>query len=1086
MAASPLGQVLHYLRQFAGATGGEVGDGELLDRFTLQKDDTAFDQLVNRHGRMVLGVCRSFLNDAHDAEDAFQATFLVLVRSARSVRKQSSLSSWLYGVAYRTALKARAAAARRRREEQVAAMYHPLFDSMSPESDDDRPVLAEELERLPEKYRTPMLLCYLEGKTTEETAQQLGWPKGTVTSRLMRGRDLLRNRLVRRGVTLSVAGIPMALGEVTASAAVSAPLAQATLQVAHLYAASPLATGSIPPAVANLTEGVLKDMFHTKLKNIAALLAVILALGAGGAWVYVTAADSLNGDKKPVVPVVRTAQSGSWSVPTTWEGGQVPTGNVRVLVREGHRVLYDIKATQAIRSLTISGTVAFAQDKDTRLDAGLIKIQPGEDPSEDGFDCEAHVSAPDAAKPRPALEVGTPDQPLPAKHSALIRLVYIEGMEKESCPAIVCCGGRMDFHGAPLSRTWVKLGANAKKGDAMIMLAEAVSGWKIGDRIIVTGTERTPTSGQSNAGPDPKGTTTEERTIQAIDGNQLTLNAPLEHGHLGDGLYRGEVANLSRNVVIESADPGGERGHTMYHKYSAGAISYAEFRHLGKPGVLGRYALHYHLVGDTMRGSYVIGASIWDSGNRWLTIHGTNYLIVRDNVGYKSKGHGFFLEDGTEVYNVLDRNLAVAARIAKPLPKQVIAFDKNDGAGFWWANSLNTFTRNVATENGEYGFRYEAMEPMVLPIQQPDGSRKALDIRTLPFVRFDDNEGHSQTGKYEVKMGTSGHKDGVGPDTKHPYIIRNLLVWNSHYAFDTKMPCVMIDGLRMAKTVYGYRALDCDNHVYRNITLGGDTQIPFSAMSTGPRPSTIDPWHRVLHDQGGYMGGNLRITVDGLTFENISGTGEAEAMISVFDVGAVAKVAHFRNVKQEGRRDGPYGQRALVYTSPVVSILPKEPQDVTPVYLHDHYGSGRHAKVVWAHSKDFANDGLKYHEEKPLTRHAPTSYVKGDTAVAEVSNVEFPKLLDPVDDLPPTTVITHVHKAADGKLTVRGSTADNGTVKRVLVNGSEAKATAANFSEWEITLENLSSGSLKLEAHAEDEAGNVEKRPHVLMVNVAK
>src|SRR5262249_13049455 len=126
-------------------------------------------------------------------------------------------------------------------------------------------------------YRTPMLLCYLEGKTTEETAQQLGWPKGTVTSRLMRGRDLLRNRLVRRGVTLSVAGIPMALGEVTASAAVSAPLAQATLQVAHLYAASPLATGTVPASVATLTEGVLKDMFHTKLKNIAALLAVILA-----------------------------------------------------------------------------------------------------------------------------------------------------------------------------------------------------------------------------------------------------------------------------------------------------------------------------------------------------------------------------------------------------------------------------------------------------------------------------------------------------------------------------------------------------------------------------------------------------------------------------------------------------------------------------------------------------------------------------------------------------------------------------------------------------------------------------------------
>src|SRR5436309_3308604 len=154
------------------------------------------------------------------------------------------------------------------------------------------------------------------------------------------------------------------------------------------------------------------------------------------------------------------------------------------------------------------------------------------------------------------------------------------------------------------------------------------------------------------------------------------VRRPWEHDHLGTDQYRGEVANLSRNVVVESADPKGERGHTMYHRNSAGSISYAEFRHLGKEGVLGRYSLHYHLAGDTMRGSYVLGASIWDSGNRWLTIHGTNYLVVRDCVGYRSAGHGFFLEDGTEVDNVLDRNLAVGARPAPKLPGQVLPFHR--------------------------------------------------------------------------------------------------------------------------------------------------------------------------------------------------------------------------------------------------------------------------------------------------------------------------------------------------------------------------------------------------------------------------
>jgi hypothetical protein len=125
---------------------------------------------------------------------------------------------------------------------------------------------------------------------------------------------------------------------------------------------------------------------------------------------------------------------------------------------------------------------------------------------------------------------------------------------------------------------------------------------------------------------------------------------------------------------------------------------------------------------------------------------------------------------------VLDRNLAVQAYHGKRLKGQVLGFDNNDGAGFWWANSLNTFTRNVAVENGQYGFRYEAMEPLVLPIQQPDGSEKKIDIRTLPFVRFDDNEGHSQTGLYDVKLGDESNANPSVPATSRPFIAENLKV----------------------------------------------------------------------------------------------------------------------------------------------------------------------------------------------------------------------------------------------------------------------------------------------------------------------
>src|SRR5262249_40382977 len=159
---------------------------------------------------------------------------------------------------------------------------------------------------------------------------------------------------------------------------------------------------------------------------------------------------------------------------------------------------------------------------------------------------------------------------------------------------------------------WVKLGRTARAGDDTVTLAEPAGGWGVGNRVIVTATQRvrreraTLRSGQGN---DSMKAFTEERTIRAIEGTTVTLDRPLSEDHPGEGNYPGEVANLSRNVVIESADPASAqtRGHTMYHRGSAGSVSYAEFRHLGKEGVLGKYSLHFHLIGDTMRGSSVIG-----------------------------------------------------------------------------------------------------------------------------------------------------------------------------------------------------------------------------------------------------------------------------------------------------------------------------------------------------------------------------------------------------------------------------------------------------------------------------------------------
>jgi hypothetical protein len=747
-------------------------------------------------------------------------------------------------------------------------------------------------------------------------------------------------------------------------------------------------------------------------------------------------------------PVFRSAQSGPWSAAATWDGGHVPGAGARVQVRAGHRVLYDVRSNAAIRTLHVAGTLAFAADRDTRLDVGLIKIQAGDDASENGFDCEAHLKEPDPGQARPALEVGTPNRPVDARHTALIRLVSFDGMDKETCPAIICCGGRMDFHGAPLSRTWVKLGATARAGDTTVTLAEAVTGWHAGDRVIATPTKLTHNIGMYG-GPH----STEERVVKAMDGLKVTLDKPLEREHLGAGEYRGEVANLSRNVVVESADPAKARGHTMYHKYSAGSISYAEFRHLGKEGVLGKYALHYHLVGDTMRGSSVVGASIWDSGNRWLTIHGTNYLVVRDCVGYRSVGHGFYLEDGTEVQNVLDHNLAVQALRGKPLPKQLLPFDQNDGAGFWWANSLNTFTRNVACENHRYGFRFEATKTsrldLTLPVQGPDGERRPTDIRTLPFVRFEGNEAHCD-GLYGFNLGEGVNR--VGPDERHPFVVRGMKIWEVHYAFRPQVPSLLVEDLRIHRAAYGVYHPNYDRHVYRRLLISETDTEPFNRG----------------HDDDSVQYGVL--AVDGLTFAG-NHNGYVPLIQISDDNPTGAAESHFRDVKVIDRHDN--NKRALVNRGGGPRPAPKTPTGV-PVYLHDWYGPGQGAKVVSTAAKDFGKDGLTYAADTPLT---------GDESrAARVSGLKFPEPLHPVDDLPPATVITHVERRG-GNLVVRGTTADNGTVTKVTVNGRAARALAANFAEWEAVLGDAKPGEVKVSAYAEDAAGNVEKRPHVVIVN---
>jgi RNA polymerase sigma factor (sigma-70 family) len=280
--------VQHFRRAVLLPEGAGLTDGQLLGCFIEHRDEAAFAALLRRHGSMVWSVCRRLLNQ-HDAEDAFQATFLVLVRKAATIVPRESVANWLYGVAHQTALQARRTAARRRaREKQVAEIPEPVVV----EQDlwrDLQPLLDQELSRLPDVYREVIVLCDLEGKTRKEAARQLGLPEGTVGSRLARARAMVAKRLARHGLSVSGGALAAVLSQNVASAGVPTSVVSSTIKAASLFAVGQAAC-VISPHVAALMEGVLKTMLLTQLKVATAVLLVVAALSGTAGLIYQTQA----------------------------------------------------------------------------------------------------------------------------------------------------------------------------------------------------------------------------------------------------------------------------------------------------------------------------------------------------------------------------------------------------------------------------------------------------------------------------------------------------------------------------------------------------------------------------------------------------------------------------------------------------------------------------------------------------------------------------------------------------------------------------------------------------------------------------
>jgi RNA polymerase sigma factor (sigma-70 family) len=263
----------------------DVTDGQLLERFVNAREAAAFRALLQRHGPMVLGVCRRILRHDQDAEDAFQATFLVLIRKASSIAKRDSVGSWLYGVAYRVAMKAKTRALKRRSYETQAVtrpMTEPHDELIWREL---MPILDEEVHRLPEKYREPVVLCYLQGRPYSEAARQLGCSKGSIALRLAEARERLRDRLKRRGVVFGL--IPGWLGSGRLQAPVGDELRETTTHAALHWISGDQAARALPASILGLTRAGLAALAWAKLKvAIVVLLAVTVVGGSASIFLH--------------------------------------------------------------------------------------------------------------------------------------------------------------------------------------------------------------------------------------------------------------------------------------------------------------------------------------------------------------------------------------------------------------------------------------------------------------------------------------------------------------------------------------------------------------------------------------------------------------------------------------------------------------------------------------------------------------------------------------------------------------------------------------------------------------------------------
>src|SRR6187397_1138375 len=426
----------------------------------------------------------------------------------------------------------------------------------------------------------------------------------------------------------------------------------------------------------------------------------------------------------------------NWSNPATWPNKKVPAAGDKVEIASGKEVILDV-SPPALGGLTVNGKLTFADKSDLELTTEWVMVH-GE------------------------LEVGTEARPF--THKATITLtdkVKNEQMMGMGDRGIMLSGGTLNLHG-DRTNTWTKLAKTAEAGSNSIEVLNAAQ-WRVGDEIVLASTDFNPRQA-------------ERRTISAVSGNTITLDKKLDYMHFGKITFdvdeRGEVGLLTRNIKVQAsadADKSFQGGHIMAMGASKMFVEGVELQRMGQNLTLARYPIHWHLIGDA-KGQYIRNAAIHDTYNRCVTVHGTNFLRVENNVTYNTVGHCFFLEDGIEHGNEYVHNLAIqtkchtskpcvptrlaaagesatygdrqAVRVNGQQSKDVLLPSDNTAASFWITNPDNTFRDNVAAGSDSNGFW------MSLP-EHPNGKFEGSEIskatwpRRTPFREFKGNVAHS-------------------------------------------------------------------------------------------------------------------------------------------------------------------------------------------------------------------------------------------------------------------------------------------------------------------------------------------------------